>query len=370
MKKTMLRLAVTAGVLVLLACGAYALSSGDSLISLSYLKNTFIPSAVEQGTTAANEKLQQTYDEAKSTLDALQQQYLGQGSGSTPSGSYSATLQPRDWKGGDKLELTTGSGLFVFSGTATVTHTGAFIDVTEGSEVSSGSRLTEGHRYLVGEDTSAAVSVSSGAAQMGVQGNYAYTAGTGSPIPFYDVSTQDWFYTQVCYAYENGLFSGVDTVHFGPYEAMDRAMLMTVLYRLAGAPEDELLSADASFSDVSSSAWYAAYVKWGAEQGITAGTGPNTFGPELKVTREQIVVLLHSFVRNYLGQSADARADLSGYQDLSKTSAWARDAFAWAVAEGIVSSTSSSSLTLSPQNSATRAEVAAMLRVFAEKFTA
>ena len=96
MKKTMLRLAVTAGVLVLLACGAYALSSGDSLISLSYLKNTFIPSAVERGTTAANEKLQQTYDEAKSTLDALQQQYLGQGSGSTSSGSYSATLQPRD----------------------------------------------------------------------------------------------------------------------------------------------------------------------------------------------------------------------------------------------------------------------------------
>lgn len=369
MKKTIFRLAVMAGILVLLACGAYALNSGDSLISLSYLKNTFIPSAMEQGTEAANEKLQETYDQVKSTLDALQQEYLGQGTG-TSSGSYSASFQPQSWKGGDTLSLTTGSGLFFFSGSATVTHNGAFIDVTEGSELPSGSRLTEGHRYLTGEDTNAKISVGSGAAQMGVQGNYTYTAGSGSAIPFYDVSTQDWFYTQVCYAYENGLFSGVDAVHFGPYEAMDRAMLMTVLYRLAGAPEDELLSADASFSDVSDSAWYASYVKWGAEQGITAGTGPNTFGPELKVTREQIVVLLHSFVRNYLGQSADARADLSGYQDLSKVSDWARDAFAWAVAEGIVSSTSSGSLTLSPQNSATRAEVAAMLCVFAEKFTA
>lgn len=367
MKKTMLRLAVTAGVLVLLACGAYALNSGDSLISLSYLKNTFIPSAVEQGTAAANEKLQETYDEAKSTLDALQQGYLGQSSG-TGSGSYSASLQPRDWKGGDKLELTTGSGCFFFAGSATVTHNGAVIDVTEGKEASSGSRLTAGHRYLVGEDTKATVSFSSGAAQMGVQGSYTYTAGGGSSIPFYDVSTQDWFYTQVCYAYEHGFFSGVDATHFGPYEPMDRAMLMTVLYRLAGSPEDELLAAEADFSDVSDSAWYAGYVKWGADQGITAGTGPNTFGPELKVTREQIVVLLHSFVRNYLGQSADARADLSGYQDLSKTSAWAKDSFAWAVAEGIVGSTSSSSLTLSPQNSATRAEVAAMLRVFTEKF--
>lgn len=366
MKKKTLFLALTACILLVLACGSYALSSGDSLISLSYLKNTFIPDALAQGEKAADAKLQSTYDAAKSTLDKLQQGYLGQESGT--SGSYSATLQPRSWKGGDKVELSTGSGLLMVSGTAVVTHSGAFIDVTEGSEVSSGSRLTAGHRYLAGEDTSAVITVSSGAAQMGVQGSYIYTDGGGSAIPFYDVSTQDWFYTQVCYAYERGLFSGIDAAHFGPYEAMDRAMLMTVLYQLAGAPRDELLSADASFSDVSDSAWYASFVKWGAAQGITAGTGPNTFGPELKVTREQIVVLLHSFIRNYLGQAADARADLSGYQDLSKASAWATDSLAWAVAEGIVSSTSSSALTLSPQNSATRAEVAAMLRVFAEKF--
>ena len=368
MKKKALRLAVTAGLLLVLACTAYGLSSGDSLISLSYLKNTFLPSAVEQGTSAANKKLQETYDQAKSTLDSLQQGYLGQSS--SASGSYSDTFQPRTWKGGDKVELATGSGLLVLSGTAVVTHSGAFIDVTEGKEISSGSRLTSGHRYLTGEDTSAVITVSSGAAQMGIQGSYTYTAGSGSSIPFYDVSTQDWFYTQVCYAYEKGLFSGVDATHFGPYEAMDRAMLMTVLYRLAGAPENELLAADAQFSDVSDSAWYAAYVKWGADQGITAGTGPNTFGPELKVTREQIVVLLYSFVCNYLGKNAEDRADLSKYQDLSQASVWAKDAFSWAVAEGIVGSTSTTALTLSPQNSATRAEVAAMLRVFSEKITA
>ena len=366
MKKRTLRLALLAGILLALACGAYALSSGDSLISLSYLKSTFVPNALEQGEEAAGDKLQETYDKAKSTLDALQQGYLGQDTGA--SGSYSATLQPRSWSGGDKVELCAGSGLLMMSGTALVTHSGAFIDITEGSEVASGSRLSAGHRYLAGEDTSAVITVSSGAAQMGVQGSYLYTDGGGSAIPFYDVSTQDWFYTQVCYAYENGLFSGVDASNFGPYQAMDRAMLMTVLYRLSGADEQELLSSSASFDDVSDSAWYAAYVKWGAAQGITAGTGPSTFGPELKVTREQIVVLLHSFVRNYLGQAGDARADLSGYQDLSKASAWAVDSLSWAVAEGIVSSSSASSLTLSPQNSATRAEVAAMLRVFSEKF--
>ncbi len=365
MKKRTISLALTLGLLTVLACGAYALSSGDSLITLSYLKGTFFPSAVEQGENTAEQALQETYDQAKDTLDSLQQSYLGQ---SSSTGNYSDTLRPKEWSGGDTVQLSTGSGIFMFSGTAVVTHNGAYIDVTEGSQVSSGSRLTAGHRYLVAEDTRASVTVSSGAAQMGIQGSYTFSSGGGSPIPFYDVSSLDWFYSQVCYAYENGLFSGVDDTHFGPYEAMDRAMLMTVLYQLAGAPEEELKAADASFSDVSDSAWYAPYVRWGASQGITAGTGASTFGPEEKVTREQIVVLLRSFLCNYLEQSAQNQADLSGYQDLDKASAWSHEALSWAVAEGIVSSSSSSSLTLSPQNSATRAEVSAMLRVFSEKF--
>ena len=138
--------------------------------------------------------------------------------------------------------------------------------------------------------------------------------------------------------------------------------------RAKDAVRSELQAAQAHFDDVAENAWYAGFVKWGADQGITAGIGETTFGPDLQVTREQIVVMLHSFVRNYLGQSGDARADLSGYRDLSKASSWATDSISWAVAEGIVSSTSSSELTLSPQNSATRAEVAAMLRVFSEKF--
>lgn len=365
MKKAGTRLVLTVAVLIALACSAYAVSSGDSLISLSYLKNTFIPNAVDQGENAASKKLQETYGHAESALDQFQKEQLGQ-SGST-SGSYSASFSPREWKNGDRVELSTGTGIFLFNGTATVTHNGAFIDVTQGSEVASGSRLSSGHRYLTGEDTVADVTVHSGAAQLGVQGGYVLTSSSNASIPFYDISTFDWFYTPVCYAYEHGLFSGVDTTHFGPYAPMDRAMLMTVLYRMAGSPEDELLSADANFDDVPERAWYSAYVKWGADQGITAGIGGSAFGPELKVTREQIVVLLHSFLRNYLGESGDTRADLSGYQDLSKASPWAREALSWAVAEGIVGSTSSDALMLSPQNSATRAEVATMLRAFAEK---
>ena len=148
---------------------------------------------------------------------------------------------------------------------------------------------------------------------------------------------------------------------------MNRAMLMTVLYQMAGAPAGELQAADVHFDDVPDSAWYADYVKWGAAQGITAGTGENTFSPEQQVTRQQVVTLLYSFTRSYLGLTPGAGADLSGYQDLGQVSSWALEAMAWAVGEGIVSSSSADALTLSPELNANRAEVATMLRAFSEK---
>lgn len=367
MKRPVFRLTCALAVLALMACGAYALSSGDSLISLSYLKNTFLPQAVSRGEQAADEKLQQTYDSAKDTLDQLQKGYLAQMTGDEEGGTYSADLQARDWTEGDRVEVPTGSGVLMLEGTASVVHSGAFIDVTTGGEVPSGGRLTPYHRYLAGEDTLAEITVLSGAAQMGVQGFYDYVDGGVKATPFYDVCTADWYYAPVNYVYHNELFSGMDDHHFGPQAAMNRAMLMTVLYRMAGAPADQMASADVSFTDVPASAWYAPYVKWGADQGITAGTGEGRFSPEQQVTRQQVVVLLYSFAANYLGLELSPGADLSGYQDLSQLSGWAQEAMSWAVAEGIISSSSSGALTLSPQKNANRAEVAAMLRAFAEE---
>ena len=268
------------GVMLLgmLACGAYALSGGDSLISLSYLTGTFVPKAVSTGNEAAEKALQGTYEESKKGLDNLHQGYLAQLAGEE-SGAYSATLQARDWSDGDEMTLTTGAGVMLMNGAASVSHDGAFIDVTDGIELASGARLTSGHRYLVGENTVASVTVLSGAAQLGLQGVYALEDGREDPTPFYDVCQTDWYYAPVDYVYRNTLFSGMDEHHFGPSSAMNRAMLMTVLYQMAGAPKEELERASVTFADVPESAWYAPYVKWGAEQGITAGTGADTFSP-------------------------------------------------------------------------------------------
>lgn len=361
MKKSVIRLLCAAALLLTMAWGAVALSSGDSLVSLSYLKETFIPGAVTQGETAANAKLQETYDAAKADLDAFQKELTGE------TGTSSATLQPRDFDQGDVTSLTTGSGALLFNGQATVTHNGAVIDVTEGKEVASGSRLTAGHRYLVGEDTTANLTVISGAARLGLQGSYTFTAGDGSPNPFYDVCRTDWYYEPVNYVYTNGLFSGMDEHTFGPGQVMTRAMVMTVLYQMAGAPAEELQAADVTFSDVPETAWYAPYVKWGAAQGITAGTSQTTFSPDQQVTRQQVAALLYSFATKYLGLEAVQGADLSGYQDLEKADSWARESLSWAVAAGIMSSSSTDALTLSPQKTANRAEMATMLKAFSEK---
>lgn len=363
MKKYLRPLALALA-LVLLAGGAYALTTQDGPISLSYLRDTFFPRAVDAGTAAADAALQETYDDAKGQLDALQGELTGQ-SGHA-GGLYSATLQEREWSDGQTVALTTGGSFLMLQGAAAVSHGGVVVDVTEGVEIPSGGGLIYGHRYLVGEGTTAQITVLSGYATMGVQGGYAVSGGIEDPTPFYDVSRNDWYYTQVAYAYANGLFSGLEEHRFGPNEAMTRAMLMTVLYQMAGAPRDELDSARATLSDVPEDMWYAPYVKWGVSQGIASGTGPDTFAPDGRVTREQLVVLLYSFGQNYLGLELGLGADLSGYSDLEQSSPWARQAMSWAVAEGIISSSSDSGLTLSPQRSASRAEVATMLQAFAK----
>lgn len=363
MKKRMIRLLCAAGVLAAMACGAWAVTSPDGLVSLSYLNNTFLPSAVEKGTTAAYHKLQQTYDSAKATLDAL----AGKNTSGGSKQEESAVLAPKSWGEGDTVTLPTGSGALLLEGTVRVTHAGAVVDITAGGEVASGQTLKENHRYLVGEDTSAQLAVLSGGASMGVQGSYAFAKGGTAATPFYDVSSADWYYEPVRYVYEKALFSGMDDRHFAPNGVMNRAMLMTVLYRMGGSPSGQLQSADVSFRDVADAAWYAPYVKWAAAQKITAGTSPDTFAPEQQVTRQQVAVLLYSFAGNYLGKQTDQRADLSGYSDLSQASDWAREALSWAVGTGIMGSSSGDRLTLSPQKSASRAEVAAMLRAFSEK---
>lgn len=343
---------------LLLAAAGYAAASGDSLISLSYLQKTFIPQAVQKGEEAGDKLLQDAYDRAKASLDAAL-------AGSGQTGSYSDTLQQRVWTDGQTISLPTGSSFVLLAGSAAVTHGGAVVDVTAGTETASGAGLTVNHRYLVGESTTAVVSIRSGEALLGVQGSYTQSPGKDKHTPFYDVRQVDWYYEPVSYVYERGLFSGMSAHQFSPGLTMNRAMLMSVLHRLAGSPA---AAAQVTFGDVPGGEWYTEAVRWGAAQGITSGTGDGNFSPNGQVTREQAVAMLYNYASRQMGLDVSGGAGLSGYGDLDRLSGWAQPSMAWAVDRGIISGAENGGvLTLDPQRGATRAEMAAMLRAFCEK---
>ena len=359
--KKLLRPLVLVLALGVLAGGALAVSGEDGPVSLRYLTQIFFPQAVQEGEEAADQILQETYDAASGALEQL--------AGGEEAGSsllYSADLHSREWYEGQMVGLTTGSSLLMLEGAASVTHNGAVVDVTDGSEVVSGEMLIPNHRYLIGENTAAIFTVLSGWGRAGIQGGYTLSGGVEDPIPFADVKRGDWYYDPVRYVYENHLFSGMSEHVFGPSEPMTRAMLVTVLYQLADAPQDELAAADVQLSDVSDSAWYAPYVEWAVANGIASGTGNGTFTPDGQVTREQVVVMLYSFAGGYLGLNTDLRADLSTFSDAGQLSDWAVEAMAWAVDRRVISgSEGTGGFSLNPGRSANRAEVATMLRAFA-----
>lgn len=176
-------------------------------------------------------------------------------------------------------------------------------------------------------------------------------------LPFTDVSTSDWFYDDVAFVYENGLFSGTDSRSFSPNASMTRAMLVTVLYRLEGEPT---VTGRSSFTDVRSGAYYEKAVIWAAANGIVTGTDSTSFSPGAKVTREQLAAILYRYAQ-YRKLDTDASAKLNSFTDADSVSAYASEALGWAVSESLINGASGK---LMPKGDATRAQVAAILHRF------
>lgn len=181
---------------------------------------------------------------------------------------------------------------------------------------------------------------------------------TDAPLPFADVDKSEWYYTAVQYAYENGLFSGTSATTFAPEDTLSRSMVVSVLYRLSGSPS---VTDNQSFSDVSSGLWYTDAVNWAAGTSVIDGVGDNRFAPEGDITREQLAAILYRYAKNmHLSDANDA--ELSRFKDADTVSDWAAEAMVWAVANGLISGTSDT--TLSPKDTATRAQFAQIMYQF------
>lgn len=182
-------------------------------------------------------------------------------------------------------------------------------------------------------------------------------------FPFTDVVAGTWYYGAAAYAYNNGLFAGMTPTTFAPNATMTRAMLVSVLWRLAGAPAPK---APNTFVDVPDGAWYTDAVTWAAENGVVSGIGGSRFDPSGFVTREQTAEILYNYAHSK-GYDVSARADLTAFPDAGSVSGWAENALSWANAAGLINGTVRDGQTiLDPQGSASRAQVAMILMNYVE----
>ncbi|WP_130868400.1 S-layer homology domain-containing protein [Intestinimonas massiliensis (ex Afouda et al. 2020)] len=180
------------------------------------------------------------------------------------------------------------------------------------------------------------------------------------PLPFADVADGTWYADAVRYVYQQGLMTGTSEDRFSPDVTTNRAMLVTILYRLEGSPT---VTGTASFPDVAAGQWYTDAVIWASANGIVTGYDNGSFGPEDTITREQMATIFYRYNR-YKGYDRTAQAALSGYADAGQVSSYAAEAMGWAIGTGLITGTSDT--TLSPAGFATRAQAAVILTRFCQ----
>lgn len=185
-----------------------------------------------------------------------------------------------------------------------------------------------------------------------------YVAASSPMYAYTDCDPNGWYRTAVDYVLDNGLMNGTGDNMFSPGASASRAMIVTILWRLAGEPA----GANAPFTDLTQG-WYQEAVGWALQNGITTGKTASTFEPDAPMTREQFAAFLYRYAE-LQGLDMSARADLAAYSDTGDISAYAADYIEWAVAQGII--TGRTTTTIVPGGNATRAEMATMLMRFCE----
>lgn len=176
--------------------------------------------------------------------------------------------------------------------------------------------------------------------------------------PYSDVYRGAWYYDAVQFVTDKGLMNGTAAARFSPDETTTRAMIVTILHRLEGKP---VVNYAMRFDDVASGQWYTEAIRWAAANNIVTGYGDGTFGPEDTITREQMAAILYRYAQ-HKGYSVSTTGSLSGYADANAISNYATAAFHWICGRGIMEGTTTT--TLGPAESATRAQVATILLRF------
>ena len=180
-------------------------------------------------------------------------------------------------------------------------------------------------------------------------------------LPFNDVYTNDWFVEDVAYVYNKGIMTGATESIFNPAGATTRAMVVTMLYRLAGEPA---FMNDNIFSDVKAGSYYEKAVIWAQGKGIVTGKTANTFAPDETVTREQLVAMLYRFAKYVEKDTKIGETNILSYNDIQSVASYAVESFQWAISTGLIQGDDAHNIL--PKAPASRAQVAAMMHRLAE----
>lgn len=340
---------------VLTVCGSDNPSS--ALVSRSYLEGGFWDQLVQLAADRIAQARGEVAAAAEELLDELGRGRLEQlGQDSIPAGmEYTSAFVRSGGERHDTVSLLAGSGLIWHSGSGAVN--GKLIDLTTGAESAS---LTPGHRYLA--EQNAVITVSSLVAYWSVEGIWVTTSDGVSikDIPFTDVKQGSWYYENVVYVYNRGLFNGTSSTSFTPDGNIFRDMLSAVLYRMAGSPS---VTGEPPCADIETGKWYSSGACWAVSAGIMEGmVDDGLFHHDLELKREEIALMLYHYAQ-WLGRDTSQRADLTAFSDSDKLSSTAAEAMSWAVSLRIFRGGDGK---LGPGDPVTRSQVAALLERFEE----
>ena len=162
------------------------------------------------------------------------------------------------------------------------------------------------------------------------------------------------------YVAEHGYMNGIATGVFAPDNTLRRAEIVTVLYRISGSPKLDVACAFTDIGTDNSTYWAHDAIVWASANGIVNGKSQTSFDPEGAIRREEMVAILYRYAK-YSNLSTSKSATLANYADGANVNDWAKDAFSWALAEGIIAARNGA---LAPQADATRAEIAKALHAF------
>ncbi len=339
MKKRIFKALLALGLSTALLVPASA--SGDTLISRSYLEDTYKPrlsTVIKDSIALATQPL------VSAAMTRLDQYFTGE------PGAWRTTLgfTAQNSAEGDALSLAPGAGLFWTSGAGRLTS-GVLIDATAGREIAVNSALTAGHRYIA--DGEAKISVTA-AAQWLAEGRWMALPGGGAPvISFTDVPAGAFYEDAVAWAVGKEITNGITAVQFAPDNFCRRADIVTFLWRAYGKPEPK--STTSPFADVADpDTYYYKAVLWAVGEGITDGITPTQFAPDDFCTRGQAVTFLYR---------AAGKPPVSGTTDFVDVPAgqYYTDAVAWAVRLGIT--TGMTTTTFDPNSNCTRGHIVTFL---------